>query len=178
MNHRERRPTRLEGFSYSQGAMYFVTVCSHERRCVFGSVRAHQGVPHVVPNVYGRIVSEEWERSALLRESISLDSWVLMPNHLHALVLINAPCETAAPQHISPSQQRKPRSLSSLMAQFKATATRRIHAHRRERDLPEAVVWQRNYYDHIVRSEDDARRIREYIANNPARWLARGTLDE
>ena len=163
MRNNERRSRRLASFDYSQAAMYFVTLCSHERRCVFGRVES-QGV---VPNVYGRIVREEWERSALLRESISLDTWVLMPNHLHALVLTHEPPIDSKSHHVS-AQQRPSRSLSSLVALFKGASTRRINAYRTERDLPQAKVWQRNYYDHIVRNEDDLSRIRDYIQTNPA----------
>ncbi|MCS6773028.1 MAG: transposase, partial [Thermoflexales bacterium] len=141
----------------SPGA-YFVTLCTHGRACLFGFIT--NGVMH--ENALGAIVREEWFRSAQIRPDIQLeaDEFVLMPNHLHGIIRI---IETAA-------RRPTPSKLSTVIAGFKAATTRRINE---LRGTPRAEVWQRNYYEHIIRTEsgeNELCRIREYIATNPARW--------
>lgn len=168
------RSLRLEGYDYSQPGAYFVTFCTHARRRLFGEVI--DGAMHL--NRPGQIVAEEWQRSAQIRTEIELDMWVVMPDHMHALVLIAddqhhwaerpvAPMPAAAQQH---PNGPPPRSLGALMAGFKSAATVRINQLCR---TPRAPVWQRNYWDRIIRDEAALNRVREYIRNNPARWEER-----
>ena len=140
--------------------LYFVTICAHERRCLFGQISGES----VRLNALGQIVEAEWLRSHELRREIALDAHVIMPNHRHAIVAID---QAVHPANAAAGMRN--RSLSSLMNGFKAAVTRRINE---QRGTPAAAVWQRNYYEHMVRNEDELSRIREYIALNPAKWAA------
>lgn len=179
-----RRSIRLRGYDYSQTGLYFLTLCTYERRCLFGDVV--DGAMHLNP--LGDIVAQEWMRTADIRREMRLDAFVVMPNHLHGLVWIIDPPANQAPGHISTDPvgahgvrpaygvrpmygraplHRPPRSLGSFVAGFKSATTRRINA---VRGLGGHPVWQRNYWDHIVRSDHDTVQILEYIQHNPARW--------
>jgi putative transposase len=117
-------------------------------------------------NAFGHVVLDAWMETALIRPGVTVDEFIVMPNHSHAIVLLpdrDAPTETDASQ----SPTRRPRSLGTLVGGFKGTVTKQINAHRSTPDTP---VWQRNYYEHIIRDDEGTRRIREYITNNPASW--------
>jgi putative transposase len=109
---------------------------------------------------YGEILEEEWLRLGALRSDIMLGEHVTMPNHFHGLLAIAAPRATHG---VAPT------SLSALVGQVKSAAARRIN---RERGTAGAPVWQRSYYDHVVRDDRDLARIEDYIAHNPERWAS------
>lgn len=139
-NVHHRKSIRLPGYDYAQAGAYFVTVVAWGRDCLFGEVV--DGV--MVLNDIGKIVQEEWERTAIVRKNIELGAYVVMPNHFHGILIIHdgvgasrrlAPTTTNA---ISP----KPGSLGAIMAQFKSIVTKRIWK------MPEFAgtpIWQRNY---------------------------------
>ena len=156
-----RRSLRLPRFDYTQQGAYFVTVCTDGRKLMFGDVINDE----VKLNEVGRIAAEEWLKSVQIRTEITLDTWVVMPNHIHGIVMITDD-RRRLDRPVAPSGPR-PRSLGALMAGFKSAATKRINA---LRGTPGAAVWQRNYYEHIIRNEAALNRIRQYIADNPARW--------
>ena len=157
-----RRSIRLREYDYAQAGAYFVTLVAHARECLFG--RVVEGQTHL--SMPGEVVAAEWLRSARIRGEIELDAFVVMPNHVHGIVVIRdvgahgrAPLPTAL--------RRSPRSLGSFIAGFKSAATKRINA---IRGTPGVPVWQRNYYEHVIRDDDDLGRVRRYIAENPLRW--------
>jgi len=175
-----RRSIRLKGYDYTQAGAYFVTLCVQGRECLLGAVTAGE----MILNELGQIVREEWERSSEIRREIELDEFVVMPNHMHGIVWIiepdNVRAHGGAPQPGSPAPivradgrppqrapQRAPKSLGSFVAGFKSAATKRINE---QRGMPGVPVWQRNYYEHIIRNDADLQRIREYIVNNPLKW--------
>jgi len=177
-----RRSIRLQHYDYSQAGAYFVTICAHARECLFGEIV--DGA--MILNDYGKIVEEEWLKSAEIRKELELDAYVIMPNHLHGIVLINneggltvgasgrSPLTTDVRAHgraplrsDQPILHRKPRSLGSFIAGFKSATTKRLNI---SRNTPSFAVWQRNYYEHIIRDEIDLNRIREYVQHNPVRW--------
>ncbi|MBN1978192.1 MAG: transposase [Anaerolineae bacterium] len=115
---------------------------------------------------FGRIVAEEWERTAQLRPYVWVDACVMMPNHVHGVVWIvdgGVAQRRCAPTPINVL----PRSLGAIVRAFKSIVTKRIN---RIRDTPGAPVWQRNYYERVIRSERELNAIRRYIQNNPANW--------
>ncbi len=119
----------------------------------------------MVLNEYGEIVRDEWMKSGEIRNEIQLDEWVVMPNHVHAIVMIR--CRGDRP--VAPATPGpRPKSIGSLMAGFKSAATKRINELRK---TPGTKLWQRNYYEHIIRNETKLQKIREYIINNPKNWL-------
>ena len=159
-----RRSIRLSGYDYSTSGFYFVTICTHGRQCTLGEIVDHQML--LAP--LGELVSEEWWKAGLIRPDIAVDESIVMPNHLHGLVRIDR--ENAAKGDRQGARDAplhgRGTSLGSLIAGFKAAVTRRAH---RELDLTHAV-WQRNYYERVVRNERERAALREYIANNPANW--------
>jgi len=177
MNHdptrHHRRSIRLPAYDYAQAGAYFVTMVTHQRQCLFGEIVGGQ----MRLAAYGQVVSEQWLRSALVRGEIELDAFIVMPNHIHGIVIICAQpmgvgAHGRAPQHgraplPSSSPYRPPRSLGSLVAGFKSAATKRINQIRGTLGVP---VWQRNYYERVIRNDEELSRIRQYIADNPAHW--------
>jgi REP element-mobilizing transposase RayT len=176
----DRRSLRLQGYNYSSAGLYFVTICTYQRQCLLGEIVQCE----MRLSEYGKIVSDEWLRSREIREEIDFDAWVIMPKHIHGIVIINPP---DIPQSIvgangrsplqnvasQPANQNpmippmKPRSLSSLVAGFKSATTKQINI---LRNAPETPVWQRNYYEHIIRNDASLQLIRQYIHNNPLSW--------
>jgi putative transposase len=166
----QRRSIRLKGYDYSQAGAYFVTLCTYQQHCLFGAVSAGT----VQLNEFGRIASDEWSKSTDVRQEIELDAVVVMPNHLHGIVWIINPDEQTTPVGAhgrAPLQRNKlwrpPKSLGSFIAGYKAAATQQINW---LRHTPGAPVWQRNYYEHIIRTERALTAIRQYIFQNPLRW--------
>ena len=155
-----RRSIRLPGYDYSQPGMYFVTICVEEKKCLLGEVIKGE----MVVNEYGRIVQEEWYRSVEIRHEVQLDEFVVMPNHLHGIVVLVG-ATGRSPLRLKPGPS--PRSLGSFVGGFKSATTTRINDLRGTHGIP---LWQRNYYEHVIRNEDDLHRIREYIQTNPLRW--------
>jgi len=167
----DRRSIRLKGYDYSLPGAYFVTICTQNKRCLFGGVVEGQ----MRMNDCGRAVHEEWWRTETIRPGIRLDAWVVMPNHVHGIVMITRPPggTPAAPTRSesvgahSCAPLRKPRSMASIIAQFKASAARRVNEMLQS---PAAPMWQRNYYQHIIRSDRELIRIRKYVATNSLHW--------
>jgi REP element-mobilizing transposase RayT len=171
------RSIRLKGYDYSQPGAYFVTICTKDRRCLFGDVIDGE----VRLNSFGRIVEEEWLRSAEIRSEIKLDAWVVMPNHIHGIVFITrkstvgatgqarSPCIfDRAPLHATRSARGpEKRSPGSFISGLKATVTRLVNQLRGTRG---STIWQRNYYDRIIRNEEELKTLRGYVAENPLQW--------
>jgi len=165
-----RRSTRLKGYDYLQTGAYFVTVCSHNRECLFGDIVDGE----MVLNEYGQIVSESWKWLGVQYDHVELDAWMVMPNHMHGIIVINhdrrgSSCRggsRTAPTNVSVV---KPKPVGRLIRAFKAVSPKQIN---RVRNTPGIPVWQRNYYDHIIRDERSLEAIRDYIINNPAQFHA------
>ena len=156
-----RRSIRLRDHAYTAGA-YFVTICSLERERIFGEVR--DGGTILSPT--GLIVLEEWTRSASLRKELQLDAFVIMPNHLHGILLIHGDDKELGARRAPLQLKREKRSLGSFVAGFKSVVTARAR-----KELGRGhTVWQRNYDERVIRNDNDLEMKRQYIANNPARW--------
>jgi REP element-mobilizing transposase RayT len=172
-----RRSVRLPHHDYASGGAYFITVCSANKRHIFGEIL--QGEMQL--NWVGKIVSQHWKKSESLRDEITLDTWQIMPNHFHAIVWIvgahgNAPqtdnvnvgAQGDVPQNQNLS--RNPRSLSSLIAGFKAGVTREVNQLRIAHGKSSVVVLQLSFYDRCIRDEKELDEIRRYIIENPIHW--------
>lgn len=138
-----RRSIRLRGYDYAQTGAYFVTICTYQRECLFGDVRGGR----MECNAHAQIVHEEWAQSAQLRREITVDAFVVMPNHVHGIVIIDANNRTSPSVGAtgrSPLQKPgpAPKSLGSFIAGFKAATTKRIN---QRRGTPGMPLWQRNY---------------------------------
>jgi putative transposase len=191
-----RRSIRLKGYDYSLTGVYFVTICSQNRDCLFGDIQNGK----MVLNNTGRIVFDEWMKTPLLRPNVELDEFVVMPNHVHGIIMITeshrrgvsqyppdkfvqtpggvsqyppdkfvqtpggvsqyAPTNTAPLR--SPSQ-----TLGAIIRGYKSAVKTRIN---NRQIIPISKIWQRNYWEHIIRNESEMLRIREYIRKNPKKW--------
>jgi len=153
---RRRKRLRLRNYDYSAPGTYFTTICVHNRECLFGEIT--EGKVRLSP--FGRIVEQAWTWLGDHYASVELDEWVVMPSHLHAIVTIRDP-------PVADSTNRPAKSLGRLLAAFKSISTNEIN---RMRGTTASKVWQRGFYDHIVRSEAALARIRRYIVENPVAW--------
>jgi putative transposase len=157
-----RRSIRLKNYDYSQPAAYFITICTHNNKNVFGDVV--NGKMQV--NKYGRAVEMEWRKTASIRNNVKLDIFAVMPNHFHGIMFITNDICVGATRRVPPTASGpKPNSVGAIVGQFKSIATKRI----RKMGLY-SFKWQRNYYEHIIKDESELNRMREYILNNPLRW--------
>ncbi|MFA5352968.1 MAG: hypothetical protein WC291_01955 [Thermodesulfovibrionales bacterium] len=162
-----RRSLRLKGYDYSQEGAYFITICAHSRRdCLFGEIVRDE----MILNECGTIVRDEWLKTSEIRSEIHLGEYVIMPNHFHGIVIIVMHNPVGAYGH-TPLQHTPLRSpshtIGAMIRGFKSGVTKGINA---MRQTPGRPVRQRNYYEHIIRSEADYSRIAEYIVNNPRQW--------
>ncbi len=169
---RRRTSIRLRTWDYREPAAYFVTICTHRRAHLFGRVVDKE----MVVNEYGEIVREEWFHTAEMRPNVELfeHEFVVMPNHIHGIIWI-LPDDTSSVgatcrSPLQPSSRPKgppSASLGAIIAGFKSAVTRRIN---QRRGTPGARVWQRNYWEHIIRNQRALDAIRRYIVYNPLRW--------
>jgi REP element-mobilizing transposase RayT len=156
-----RRSVRLKGYDYSQAGAYFITIVTQGRVCLFGEVVAGE----LRLNKVGRMVASAWEDLPNHYAGVGLDAFVVMPNHVHGIVVLAGPT-VGAGSDVGAGLKPAP-TLSEIVRAFKTFSARRINEHRGTRGMP---VWQRNYYEHVVRDDESLDRIREYIAGNPLRW--------
>jgi REP element-mobilizing transposase RayT len=160
---RHRRSVRLKGYDYSASGAYFVTICTQNRACLFGEVR--NGA--VALNRAGEIAQSSWNGLPARFSWIGLDAFVVMPNHVHGIILVGA--QFIAPATVFGNRKtgvmNHAPTLGEIVRAYKAASTRFI----RQAGIPN-FAWQRNYYEHVVRSEESLNRIRQYIVENPARW--------
>jgi REP element-mobilizing transposase RayT len=191
-----RRSVRLRGYDYAHPGAYFITICTHHREPILG--RILDQVVHLTP--MGEIACSEWMRTQAIRPRITVDAFVIMPDHLHGILVITdaddmggrgtprrAP--TTATPHAPPATPHAPLatphartasdmtpterfghptsdSVPTIVRSFKATTTKQIN---RSRGTPGAPVWQRGYYEHVIRSDAELEQVRKYIRANPAR---------
>jgi REP element-mobilizing transposase RayT len=185
-----RRSIRLQGYDYSQPNAYFVTICTYQKKCLFGEVVGGD----MRLNEIGKIVEKEWNNLPERFKSIELDESIIMPNHFHGIIwIVDDPNFRVGAQFIAPSPMRRSMdgdapaggtlgamncaptmtdgamnrapTLGDVMRVFKAKAAYHIH-----RDGFMINVWQRNYYERVIRSERELDAIRKYIAENPLKW--------
>ena len=151
-----RRGMRLPAFDYSSPGAYFVTICAHEQRCVFGEI-VNGGMKS---SRIGAVVTACWNEIPAHFPYVELDAFALMPNHLHGLLRF---VQAVGVGHARP--------LQTVIGSFKNAVSRRVSP----------GIWQRNYWERVVRTEKEASSIREYIEGNALRWAAgrgeRGSAD-
>jgi REP element-mobilizing transposase RayT len=161
-----RRSVRLKDYDYSQAGAYFITICTKNRECLFGSIVNGE----MLLSEWGMIVKNEWLRTSIIRPNIVVDEFVLMPNHLHGiLVIVDTDCRGTLQRAPTVEQFGKPtsNSIPTIIRLFKSTTTKQINELRK---TPGEPLWQRNYYEHIIRNGRELERIREYVINNPLKW--------
>ncbi len=170
-----RRSVRLKEYDYASPGWYFVTICTHERESLFGEVVECQ----MRPSRIGAIAQECWNEIPRHCHWASLDASIVMPNHLHGIVVLGRDSPWRVPMAARKAAFGKPvpGSLATIVGLFKQAVTSKARAHVGTPHPDVGVrhgvplqVWQKNYYEHIIRNEGELHRIREYICSNPLRW--------
>ena len=166
MELQERKLNRLTGFDYSTGGYYFVTICTKNRINYFGNIVDGQ----MILNTYGQIVEHQWIWLQKQYKYVELDEYVIMPNHIHGIVIIdpivgNSRDCSLRNGHDHSLQKNKIKPLPELIGAFKTTSSKLIH-----KTGLKYFQWQKSFYDHIVRNEISLFKIRKYIRNNVLKW--------
>lgn len=174
-----RRSIRLKGYDYSQAGAYFITICCEDRICRFGEIENGE----MKLNEMGLIAFNEWLKTSEIRQNVELDVFVVMPNHIHGIIILNdmGRGELHSPNNSpdnSPdnsdnnikgecdSPLRSPsNNIGAIVRGYKSSVTKQIRLIN-----DNIVVWQRNYHEHIIRNEQTYQKISNYITNNPAKW--------
>jgi REP element-mobilizing transposase RayT len=162
-----RRSIRLQGYNYATPGAYFVTICTRNKECLLGEISA-EGQMQL--NDMGRMVTECWNAIPTHFPHITLDTYIVMPNHIHGIITLGVGAKHSlnfANASPLPANGTQSGSLGAIIQNFKSISTRKINA---QRAMPGIPVWQRNYWERIVRDESELGHIRQYIANNPRRW--------
>ncbi len=181
-----RRSIRLQNYDYTKEGAYYITICTSDKRLLFGTVN-HESL---LLNRLGQIAEQCWLEIPDHSTKVTIDYYILMPNHFHGILFIAEPptdsnvlihSNTVRALHVGDSDFNGtapcadgvrvpyviPRSLGSIVRSYKSAVSRLAHG------LPEfktTPIWQRNYYEHVIRDEDDLYVKRNYILNNPLQW--------
>lgn len=175
VNLSQRKSIRLKNYNYSADGFYFITICTQNRRYLFGDiVGVGRDRPEMFLNDIGKIVENIWE-SLPNHHCVGLDTFQIMPNHVHFIIQITVRAtrgspviETGGSRPITGGSRPAPTTmLGTIVGLFKSECTKQI---RHKLKNPHLVVWQRNYYEHIIRIETDLNKIRQYIQKNPQMW--------
>ena len=160
-----RKSLRLRHFDYSQNSYYFITICTKNKQNFFGKIDKDK----IILNELARIVQERWYWLQENFEYVEIDEFVVMPNHVHGIIIINNEkcvnrdlCTGGSRPAPTSRDRLKIKSLSELVGAFKTTSSKQIH----QSGFPE-FSWHRSFYDHIIRDEEKLKTIRKYIINNP-----------
>ncbi len=173
-NSHHRRSIRLQGYDYTQAGAYFVTICTHQRQHLFGEII--DGQMHL--NLCGQVVVSRWQNIPRHFSRVKLDEFVLMPDHLHGIIVIGAGEGIAFPDggsistkvfagNAMPLRGTGTDSLGAIVQNFKSVSTRKINQINRSASTP---ICQRNYHERIISAETALHNIRQYIAANPLKW--------
>jgi putative transposase len=180
-----RRSIRLKGYDYSQNGAYFITLCAQDRKPIFGKIVNYE----MQLSQFGIIARDEWLKTSEMRKNIEMDEFVVMPNHFHGIIVIDdggwkckdtlqrVPTEESTGMaHRAPTVERfsKPTSntIPTIIRGYKAAVTKQINTIQINAGVynkPERI-WQKNYYEHVIRNEASLNKIREYIMSNPLNW--------
>lgn len=172
-NKHHRRSIRLKGYDYSQAGLYFITICCQDRICRFGDVVNGE----MVLNKYGQIADDEWMKTTEIRPNVELGEFVVMPNHIHGIIRLSGRGELHSPEiniemhspdekGVCKSPPRSPsQTIGAIVRGYKSSVTKQCGLLGFDEKL-----WQRNYYEHIIRNEQSYQTISQYIIDNPKKW--------
>lgn len=175
-----RKTIRLNGYDYSQAGLYFITVCTQNRLCLFGGIENGE----MILNDAGRMIHHQWEELAHRFDPIRLHEFIVMPNHFHGIIeisvgvpLVGTRKDNRATTRDCPDKndgdfEKKP-TVGEMVGAFKSLTTNSYIRNGKQNDWPRFAkkMWQRNYYEHVIRDEKQYCQIAEYIQTNPMKWL-------
>jgi REP element-mobilizing transposase RayT len=169
MAYKNHKQYRLPYYNYASTNRYFVTICSHERKCLFGEIVKGK----MVLSNNGDHVFDSWNMIPSVTSYADIDGFVIMPNHFHGIILINNPDEPKDLESKEFTVQQK--SLSSVVRNFKSAVTTKIRKSHNDQSIK---VWQPRFFDRIIRNERELNAIRKYITDNPLAWdVEKGNSD-
>lgn len=167
-----RKSNRLKNYDYSQPGYYFITICTCDRKLLLAEIVGDDAL--VVPTVIGSRVVECWQNIEKLNASFKLDAFCLMPNHLHGILRIEAEeplvgtagaqCPTVQPRG---RIDKKGKTVSDVIRDFKSVTTR---YYKKILLKQKNTLWQKSFYEHVIRNEQSLFEIRKYIEENPLKW--------
>jgi len=173
-HHPQRKSPRLRDYDYGQSGAYFVTICTYQREHLFGEIVDQQ----MRLSAMGSIAYDLWHTIPDHHPQVELDAFVVMPNHIHGIIVVGTPRAASGDENdgrwadrARQTDRARPvptESLGTIIGAYKSAVTRTINE---VMGLTAPIVWQKRYHDHIIRNEQDLNRIRAYIADNPARWM-------
>jgi REP element-mobilizing transposase RayT len=160
-----RKNIRLKGYDYSSNGMYFITICCENRNNFFGKICRGGALLHPIIELsnIGEIISEQWYGLKNRFQNILLDQFVVMPNHIHGIIIIDNERADTVPERV----EQSPIPIGNIICAYKSITTKLLNKYD---NLPGRIIWQRNYYDHIIHDENELQRIRQYITDNLAKW--------
>ncbi len=164
LNLPERKIARMRAYDYRQNGAYAVTICTHKRRLAFGHVE--NGEVRLHP--FGHVAQEHWLAIPSHYPNVSLDGFIVMPNHLHGILFLENEAVASLAEELELRRFGKPLSgsLSTIIGNYKSGVSREIGRLRGSK----TEVWQKRFWDHIIRNDHDLLQHRQYICNNPLRW--------
>ena len=189
-----RNSTRLKGYNYAQNGAYYVTICVRNRNCLFGEIVSGS----IRLSEYGEIASEEWKRLGNRFQRVTFDVFQIMPNHIHSIICIDNVGATLAvalnvvgvdnsAAHIMDNPQNRTcanragaspapttittTTVGNIVGAYKSLTYKRCLDLCKSKNETLGKLWQRNYYEHIIRNDAEYYRISDYIDNNPETWL-------
>ncbi|MFH1395246.1 MAG: transposase [Candidatus Omnitrophota bacterium] len=157
--YKTRKLNRLKKYDYSLAGYYYVTLCTHGRREIFGGIENYE----MKINQYGKIVERVWLQIPEHCSNVELGEFIVMPNHIHGIMIINNPVGTG--HALSSNKNTKNNNLSVIIGSFKSAASKQINQLNNM-----SFKWQRSFYDHIIRTTHSLKNIQEYIINNSKNW--------
>ena len=175
MMNKSRKQTRLKGYDYSGEGCYFVTICSKARQNIFGEITAvGAGLAsaryEIKLSKLGQIVYEQWRDIPNQYKNMKIDQSIVMPNHFHGILVVDSGIERADVQDRRADARPAP-TVSDVVCSFKSRCAVEYLKYIRQNNLDvSGAIWQRGFYDHVIRNEHSLNEIREYILNNPVKW--------
>jgi REP element-mobilizing transposase RayT len=160
-NNHHRHSIRLRDYDYALAGAYLVTICTRNREMLFGEIQGGE----MIINQLGEIANNSWLWLFDRYDYITPDYYIVMPNHFHGIIILQDQSGDSRVAPIKMPMNHKP--LGQLIGAFKTTSTKRINQFG---NLRKDVLWQRNYFEHVIRNENELNSIRKYIIENPMRW--------
>ncbi len=166
MEHLTRKNIRLTEYDYSQNGSYFITICSHNKECIFGTISDET----INLSPYGQIAFDEIIITNKKRESdnIAIEKFVIMPNHLHMIISINSNFSNAEKSNLFSKPIKN--SIATIVGGYKPAVTRKINELESENLILPPKIWQPRFYEHVIRNEESHKEIWQYIENNIINW--------
>jgi REP element-mobilizing transposase RayT len=169
-----RRSIRLVHYDYTRNGAYFITICTHKKIHLFGEIaEGSSSCPEVVLNVAGAIAERCWLQIPVHFPHVETDEYVIMPNHVHGIIIVSDGGTRRGKACLAPTRAierfGKPiaGSIPTIIGSYKSAVTRAINE---INSMSGVSIWQRNYYEHVIRNDNDLYEIRKYIRDNPAKW--------